>query len=292
MMATLNDLQTISSGDSLDNEIINNNINTLNEVALVGTTINDIPTFSYDSKITAEAITNAFTKIKEAWVDVNQITATSSHVLNTAKFIDKTGALIDGTMPIGIINNPTVSGFTVDLLSNSDESQELIIKLKQKISEGFVNTANNTITLPILKRGRGYNSNVDTTSRTDNPIKCDILLSKSRPTSSSTSGSYLRFSFPDLYIEQILVVIAQIKSPSGEYAFVTLNRFGDDWEPKFWLSTKDFTSVTTSTSTTIYDDHSITLNTNYWADWFGTSTLNTKVTAQYVDILYTDYEFY
>ena len=69
-MANL-DLQTISSGDSLDNEIIKNNINALNEVALVGTAINDIPTFSYDSKITAESITNAFTKIKNAWVDVS-----------------------------------------------------------------------------------------------------------------------------------------------------------------------------------------------------------------------------
>ena len=69
-MANL-DFQAISSGDSLDDEIINNNIKALNEVALVGTSINNIPTFSYDSKITAESITDAFTKIKNAWVDIS-----------------------------------------------------------------------------------------------------------------------------------------------------------------------------------------------------------------------------
>ena len=120
-MANLN-LQTISSGDSLDDGTINNNITALNEVALVGTAINNIPTFSYDSKITAEAINNAFTKIKTAWKDVSQTTATPSHVLYTAQFLDKNGNLSQGTMPMGTINAPTISSVKINTIPDGDES--------------------------------------------------------------------------------------------------------------------------------------------------------------------------
>lgn len=284
-MANLN-LQTISSGDSLDDGTINNNITALNEVALVGTAINNIPTFSYDSKITAEAINNAFTKIKTAWKDVSQTTATPSHVLYTAQFLDKNGNLSQGTMPMGTINAPTISSVKINTIPDGDESNQLTLTLRQKINEGFVNTATNSFSYPLIKRGQGYPTGTTPSTRFDNPIACDIQLSRTSSTSTSSSANKLRIRFPELDIEKVLFIIAAIRSPISEYALVVLNRFEEDWGAKFYLTTKTFNSVSTTTAANIFDNHSIILNTNYWDVWFGTTTPETHVSDFYVDVVY------
>ena len=76
-MSNLN-LQTISSGASLDDATLNNNINLLNAVPLTGTTLNNIPTFSEDEKITAADINEAFAAIEDNWIDTSDATATAS----------------------------------------------------------------------------------------------------------------------------------------------------------------------------------------------------------------------
>ena len=78
-MATLN-LQKISSGVSLDDTTLNNNINILNTVPLTGTTLNNIPTFLEDEKITAADINEVFTTIKDNWIDTSDATATKSDI--------------------------------------------------------------------------------------------------------------------------------------------------------------------------------------------------------------------
>lgn len=106
-MANL-DLQIISSGDSLDDEIMNNNINVLNAVPLTGTTLNDIPTFSPDTYISAESINNVFTKIKENWIDTSDGTADTGDILDGKKaYVD--GKSIIGTMPIVTQATPSIS---------------------------------------------------------------------------------------------------------------------------------------------------------------------------------------
>lgn len=80
-MASL-DLQTISSGTSLDDTTLNNNINLLNAVPLTGTTLNNIPTFSEDEKITAADINEAFMAIKDNWIDTSDATATVNDMAN------------------------------------------------------------------------------------------------------------------------------------------------------------------------------------------------------------------
>ena len=80
-MANLN-LQEISSGTSLDDTTLNNNINILNTVPLTGTTLNNIPTFSEDEKITAKDINEAFAAIKDSWIDTSDATATTSDMAN------------------------------------------------------------------------------------------------------------------------------------------------------------------------------------------------------------------
>lgn len=110
-MATL-DLQEISSGVSLDDEIINNNINVLNTVPLTGTALNDIPTFSPNTYISAESINNVFTKIKENWIDTSNGTADAGDILN-GKIAYVDGKSIIGTIPIQTSSNLTASGATV-----------------------------------------------------------------------------------------------------------------------------------------------------------------------------------
>lgn len=78
-MANL-DLQEISSGASLDDTTLNNNINILNTVPLTGTTLNNIPTFSEDEKITAADINEAFTAIKNNWIDTSDATVAASDI--------------------------------------------------------------------------------------------------------------------------------------------------------------------------------------------------------------------
>ena len=106
-MANL-DLQIISSGDSLDDEIMNNNINVLNAVPLTGTTLNDIPTFSPDTYISAESINNVFTKIKENWIDTSDGTAETGDILD-GKIAYVDGKSIIGTMPIVTQATPSIS---------------------------------------------------------------------------------------------------------------------------------------------------------------------------------------
>lgn len=78
-MANLN-LQEISSGANLDDTTLNNNINLLNAVPLTGTTLNNIPTFSEDEIITAADINEAFTAIKDNWIDTSDATATENDI--------------------------------------------------------------------------------------------------------------------------------------------------------------------------------------------------------------------
>ena len=78
-MASL-DLQKISSGVSLDDTTLNNNINILNTVPLTGTTLNNIPTFLEDEKITTADINEVFTTIKDNWIDTSDATATKSDI--------------------------------------------------------------------------------------------------------------------------------------------------------------------------------------------------------------------
>ena len=106
-MANL-DLQIISSGDSLDDEIMNNNINVLNAVPLTGTTLNDIPTFSPDTHISAESINNVFTKIKENWIDTSDGTAETGDILD-GKLAYVNGKSVIGTMPIVTQATPSIS---------------------------------------------------------------------------------------------------------------------------------------------------------------------------------------
>ena len=106
-MANL-DLQIISSGDSLDDEIMNNNINVLNAVPLTGTTLNDIPTFSPDTYISAESINNVFTKIKENWIDTSDGTAETGDILD-GKLAYVNGKSVMGTMPIVTQATPSIS---------------------------------------------------------------------------------------------------------------------------------------------------------------------------------------
>ena len=107
-MANL-DLQIISSGDSLDDEIMNNNINVLNAVPLTGTTLNDIPTFSPDTYISAESINNVFTKIKENWIDTSDGTA------ETGDILDGKLAYVNGKSVMGSIPTKTSDDLTLDL---------------------------------------------------------------------------------------------------------------------------------------------------------------------------------
>lgn len=120
-MATL-DLQTISSGDSLDDKIMNNNINVLNAVPLTGTTLNNIPTFSPDTYISAESINNVFTKIKENWIDTSDGTAKTSDILN-GKIAYVDGKSVIGTIPIQTASSITASGATVSVPAGYYASQ-------------------------------------------------------------------------------------------------------------------------------------------------------------------------
>ena len=120
-MANL-DLQIISSGDSLDDEIMNNNINVLNAVPLTGTTLNDIPTFSPDACISAESINNVFTKIKENWIDTSDGTADTGDILD-GKLAYVNGKSVMGTMPIQTASSITASGATVSVPAGYYASQ-------------------------------------------------------------------------------------------------------------------------------------------------------------------------
>ena len=101
-MANLN-LQTISSGTSLDDTTLNNNINILNTVPLTGTTLNNIPTFSEDEKITAKDINEAFAAIEDNWIDTSDATATENDMANgVTAYVN--GEKIEGNIPEVISN--------------------------------------------------------------------------------------------------------------------------------------------------------------------------------------------
>lgn len=119
-MSNLN-LQTISSGASLDDTTLNNNINLLNAIPLTGTTLNNIPTFSEDEKITAADINEAFTAIKDNWIDTSDATATANDIASgVTAYVN--GLKVTGTAEIGTIVAKEAASVTVQ-----SETQLLII---------------------------------------------------------------------------------------------------------------------------------------------------------------------
>lgn len=139
-MATL-DLQTISSGDSLDDKIMNNNINVLNAVPLTGTTLNNIPTFSPNTYISAESINNVFTKIKENWIDTSDGTAKTSDILD-GKLAYVNGKSVMGTMPIVTQATPSIS----------IDSSTGIITASATQAAGYVSAGTKKATKPLTLR--------------------------------------------------------------------------------------------------------------------------------------------